>query len=256
MILAANWKMNLLPDSAHELALAYHKMASTHADEMTAQNSAMVIFPPALYASDIHQMCQGTDITWGGQASRAELNGAYTGDMSAPMFAAAGASWQLVGHSERRALHHETDEDIAAQHLSAQQAGLRTMLCVGESLSDRQAGKAEEVVSGQLKKAISQATDFSALTIAYEPIWAIGTGHVAEPSDVEAMHRAIADICQGQLGAVDRPKILYGGSVKASNAAALFGLSHVDGALIGGASLIADEFEAILLAALEIAAQS
>lgn len=245
MIIAANWKMNLSHDEAQKLAEGFRILAENEA----GHGVELVVFPPALYASAVASSAQSAALSWGGQSCHAKPSGAYTGDISAQMFASAGARWQLIGHSERRAGHKESDEDIAAQRAAGQSAGLRVMLCVGEALEEREAGKAVAVVTDQLAKACGSGVDWETMVIAYEPIWAIGTGRVAEPSDVDEMHRAIADYCQNTLGAKARPPILYGGSVKAANAQALFSLPYVDGALVGGASLCLADFAPIVSAA-------
>ena len=245
MIIAANWKMNLTLAEAQKLTDAFQILA----DNEAGSDVEVVVFPPALYGPVISSSSQGAGLAWGGQSCHAKSSGAHTGDISANMFASAGASWQLVGHSERRSDHKESDADVAAQLKMGQLAGLRVMLCVGEALDEREAGHAVSVVTSQLAKACEGGVDWNNLVIAYEPIWAIGTGRVAEPSDVDDMHRAIADYCQNTLGAKIRPQILYGGSVKAANAEALFALPYVDGALVGGASLSVTDFAPIVRAA-------
>ena len=245
MIIAANWKMNLTHDEAQKLSDAFHELAQNEAN----QGVELVVFPPALYASAIQSSAQGSALSWGGQSCHAKSSGAHTGDISAEMFASAGATWQLIGHSERRSYHKESDEYISAQLAASQSAGLAVMLCVGETLEEREAGQAIAVVTSQLDKACEGGVDWKNLAIAYEPIWAIGTGRVAEPSDVNEMHQAIANYCQNSLGANVRPQIVYGGSVKAANAQALFALPYVDGALVGGASLSLADFAPIVSAA-------
>ena len=238
MIIAANWKMNL----THEEALALCTSYSDMMQKTIKQDIEIIVFPPAIYAP----MVEKAGLFWGGQCCHNAVSGAHTGDISAAMFASAGATWQLVGHSERRIDHKESDDDIAAQLQAGQAAGLKVVLCVGEQLEEREDGRAAAVVTAQLERAMAEQIDWQNLVIAYEPVWAIGTGRVAAPSDVEEMHKHISEICVAHLGAPQRPAILYGGSVKAANATELFALAHVDGALVGGASLIAEEFAGII----------
>ncbi|MGC6517684.1 MAG: triose-phosphate isomerase [Candidatus Puniceispirillaceae bacterium] len=242
MIVAANWKMHLTRNDAKILADSYGELVKS----VHHTGVHIIAFPPALYAPYLDE----AQVPWGAQSCHAEPFGAYTGDISAPMFASAGANYQLVGHSERRSHHKETDQMIASQLVAAQKQGLQVILCVGENLSQRDAGTHESVVMAQLDAACAEA-DWEKLIIAYEPVWAIGTGRVADSSDVNAMHKAIADHCMARLKAPRRPAILYGGSVKASNANDLFCLPYVDGALVGGASLKLDEFDGILQVARE-----
>lgn len=247
MIIAANWKMNLMHDEAQHLSLAFKELA------LKTPHTAVdiVIFPPALYAVLVNEVTDISGLSWGGQASHWQDQGAHTGDISAAMFASAGAKWQLAGHSERRTDHSESDDDIARQVQAGQKAGLHVMLCVGETLAQREAGKAIEIVTNQISRALADDVDFAKLAIAYEPVWAIGTGKVAAPEDVAEMHQAIAThlavLRSGKEAG--RPPILYGGSVKAANAAALFALPYVDGALVGGASLKISDFAPIVQAA-------
>lgn len=250
MIIAANWKMNLVVTQAQELAKSYFDLTQNHQEIMAQSDVEIVAFPPALYGFLMQKYGDQPRLSWGGQASHHEDHGAYTGNISAQMFASMGAKWQLVGHSERRLHHAETNDDIARQINKARNAGLNVMLCVGENLTQRQAGEAEDVVTSQIAQAIGDIDDVAAITIAYEPVWAIGTGVVASPDDVRDMHQAIADYCVTSLGASKAPQILYGGSVNASNAADLFSLPFVNGALVGGASLTADSFNAIVKVAL------
>ena len=190
-------------------------------------------------------------IAVGGQDCHAEASGAYTGDVSAAMLADVGAGLVIVGHSERRALHKETDADVKAKAEAALAAGLGVIVCVGETEAERDAGNAEAVVTKQLAGSLPQGEGAAqGLTVAYEPVWAIGTGRVASVDDVSAMHRAVRAklvALYDEDGAAVR--ILYGGSVNAGNAVELLGGDEVGGALVGGASLTADSFLAIVLAA-------
>lgn len=192
-----------------------------------------------------------SEIAVGGQDCHAKPSGAFTGDVSAAMLADAGASFTIVGHSERRAMHGEKDADVRAKAEAAQAAGLGVILCVGETEAERDAGKAEAVVAKQLAGSLPQGDEAAAkLSVAYEPVWAIGTGRVASVDDVAAMHQAI----RAELGKVygeagEGVRILYGGSVNAGNAAELLAVADVGGALVGGASLTAESFLSIVAAA-------
>jgi len=191
------------------------------------------------------------DIGVGGQDCHVEAGGAFTGDISAPMLADAGADFAIVGHSERRAIHGETNDIVRIKAEAAQSAGLSVILCVGETEAERDSGSAEAVVCAQLDGSLPRGEEVAAkLAVAYEPVWAIGTGRVPSLDDVSAMHRAIRKklaAIYGEAGAGVR--ILYGGSVNAKNAAELLAADEVGGALVGGASLTAESFTAIIGAA-------
>ena len=176
--------------------------------------------------------------------------GAHTGCISADMLSDAGALLTIVGHSERRAAQQEKDTDVRAKAEAAKAAGLKAIVCVGETLDEREAGKALEVVLGQVAGSLPDATAGTWLSVAYEPVWAIGTGRVAEPADVADMHAAIRAALVSRFGAEgERIHILYGGSMNGDNAAQLLAVPNVDGGLIGGASLTATKFQPILAAA-------
>lgn len=218
-LIAANWKMNAAP-AGFESALAFR----------STDSADVVVFPSAL---DIHAVVNAGIVT-GGQASRPEEKGAFTGDISIHALKSAGCTYVLCGHSERRQHHHETDEDIAKQAEAAKALGLTPILCIGETLAEREAGKEEEVVGRQL----SLAKDIP--VVAYEPVWAIGTGKTATTERVAAMHAFIRSIVGEGV------RILYGGSVKPDNAKELLSQPNVDGALVGGAALVADSFASIV----------
>ena len=175
--------------------------------------------------------------------------GAYTGEVAAPMLADIGCKWVVIGHSERRQYHRESSSLIAAKLTVAVAAGLKPVLCIGETLNERESGEAERVVLEQLRDAIADAPSTSDLVIAYEPVWAIGTGRTATPDEAQEMHAFIRSRLKGLNVAGDKIRVVYGGSVKADNAHALFACEDIDGALVGGASLQADEFAAIVGAA-------
>ena len=235
MIIAANWKMN--PPLADAAALA-----AAYAGE-TFEGITRILFPPAPYLVQMGVRLDGTDILVGGQDCHQNASGAHTGDIAAGMLADCGASVVLLGHSERRADHAEDDELVAAKARAALSTGLDVMICVGETLDQREAGSAEAIVTSQLTGSVPSDIEASRLMIAYEPVWAIGTGKVAGVDEIAAMHASIQRWLDGRgFGSVP---ILYGGSVKPDNADAIFGVSDVGGALVGGASLKAQEFSGI-----------
>lgn len=207
------------------------------------------IAPPFTLVGAMAEAAQAAQV--GAQDCHAEASGAYTGDVSAPMLADAGAQFVIVGHSERRALHKECDAAVRAKAEAALAAGLEVIVCVGETETERDAGQAEAVVTRQVEKSVPLGEEAAArVTVAYEPVWAIGTGRVPSLEDVAAMHGAIRarlNAHYGEAGAAVR--ILYGGSVNAGNAADLLAVAEVGGALVGGASLTAESFLAIVLAA-------
>ena len=186
----------------------------------------------------------------GGQDCHMQNSGAHTGCVSADMLSDAGAVLTIIGHSERRAAQHEQDSDIRAKAQAAKAAGLKAILCVGETLDEREAGKALDIVLAQVTHSLPDAAAGAWLSVAYEPVWAIGTGRVAEPADVADMHAAIRAALVGRFGAEGQKiRILYGGSMNGDNAAVLLAVPNVDGGLIGGASLTAAKFQPILAAA-------
>ncbi len=204
-----------------------------------------------LPATLIHQASQSCpDFAIGGQDCHMNSAGAYTGCVSADMLADAGAVLTIVGHSERRAEQHEQNADIRAKAQAARDAGLQVIVCVGETLEEREAGKASDIVLGQLENSLPDSGNGEWLSVAYEPVWAIGTGRVAEPADVETMHSDIREALVGRFGAEGEIiRILYGGSMNGDNAAQLLAVPNVDGGLIGGASLQSAKFAPILAAA-------
>lgn len=211
--------------------------------------SKRVICPPALYLQQVAALIAESDIALGAQNIDWRESGAFTGEVSGQMAKDVGAEFVIVGHSERRSLFGETDENCAAKVSAAIAAGLKPILCVGETKAQRDAGEALQVVSRQLKAALSQ-TLLEHVVVAYEPVWAIGTGDTATPQQAAEVHdhirQELSRLDADKAGAV---KILYGGSVNADNAASLFAMDNIDGALVGGASLKAKEFSAICCAA-------
>ena len=202
----------------------------------------VAVCPPYPYLGQVSELLAGTPIAWGAQNISEHAQGAYTGEVSAAMVKELGCRYALVGHSERRQLHGESDAQVAAKFAAARAAGITPILCVGETLEEREAGRTEAVVARQLE-AVMKNIDFGNAVLAYEPVWAIGTGRNATPEQAQAVHAFL----RARLSAGVR--ILYGGSVKAANAAAIFAMPDIDGGLIGGASLVAKEFLEIVRAA-------
>ena len=205
---------------------------------------------PAVYLSETAATLASSELRWGAQDVSAHEHGAYTGEISAAMLAECGCRYTLVGHSERRALHGESDTLVALKAQAALARGVTPVVCVGETLAERDAGQTEAVVKRQLSAVIHQLTHCAAeMVVAYEPVWAIGTGRTATPEQAQAVHAVLRAQLHAATGHGDTMKILYGGSVKPDNAASLFSQPDIDGGLIGGASLKAADFVAICRAA-------
>ena len=244
--IVGNWKMNGTRAMLSE-ARAIDRAASRLGGVEVA------LAPPFTLVHAMREAVEAIGI--GGQDCRAEASGAFTGDISAPILVDAGADFTIVGHSERRAMHGETDAIVRAKAEAAQSAGLSVILCVGETEAERDSGAAEAVVCGQLEGSLPHGEGAAArLSVAYEPVWAIGTGRVPSVDDVGAMHRAIRAKLTSIYGEESAGvRILYGGSVNAGNAAELLAADEVGGALVGGASLTSDSFSAIVGAAVALA---
>lgn len=241
-LVAGNWKMNGLRASLDELK----KIAAGY--DVALQNKAsLLICPPATMILTAAATCLGSKVQIGGQDCHAKASGSHTGDISAEMLADAGADYVIVGHSERRADHGETSEIVKTKAEAALRAGLRVIVCVGETRAEREAGKTLSIVRRQVKGSLPEGANRWNTVIAYEPVWAIGTGLTPTEADVAEVHADIRKTLKGALGAdsAGRMRILYGGSVKPDNAKALMAVENVDGALIGGASLKAADFLAI-----------
>ena len=238
-LVAGNWKMNGLRSSAAEFTRIVEG-----AQKLTAVD--LMICPPATLLVLLAAAAKGTPILIGAQDCHAEPSGPFTGDLSAEMLKDAGASAVIVGHSERRSYHKETDADVRAKALAARRAGLCAIACVGETRTEREDGRALAVVGTQLDGSVPDGATVENLVVAYEPVWAIGSGLTPTPTDVADMHAFIRQRLGSRLGEEGQGiRILYGGSVKPSNAKELLHVANVDGALVGGASLKADEFLAI-----------
>lgn len=235
-LIAGNWKMNGTRAEAAALAAALREGAAGLACEM-------LVCPPATVLHAVSTALAGSAVMVGAQDCHTARHGAHTGDLGAGMLHDAGARWVIVGHSERRADHAESDPVVRRKAIAAAAAGLVPIVCVGETEQHRLSGNAEVVVASQIDGSIPEG--FQGV-VAYEPVWAIGTGRTATEADVLAMHRVIRDQLVASLGEAGRGvRILYGGSVKPGNAAALLALPEVGGALVGGASLVAADFLAI-----------
>jgi len=236
-LVAGNWKMNGLKASAAEFAKIIQGAAGLSA------KVDLLVCPPATLVMAFAAQAHGSRVAVGGQDCHAEPSGAFTGDVAAEMLADAGATAVIVGHSERRAFHRENDAQVAAKARAAWRAGLTAIVCVGESKDQRTSGETLAVVGAQLDGSVPDGATPDRLLIAYEPVWAIGTGLTPTPSDVAEVHGFIRERLAVRFGAVGQGvRILYGGSVKPSNAAELMAVANVDGALVGGASLKADDF--------------
>lgn len=244
VIIAANWKMN--PPLAEAGALAAAYAGATH-DGVTR-----ILFPPAPYLVQMSMRLEGSGVHLGGQDCHQASSGAHTGDVSASMLSACGAGMVLLGHSERRQDHGENDTLVSAKAMTALAEGLSVMICVGETLDQREAGDAEAVVTAQLEGSLPGSITADRLMLAYEPVWAIGTGKVAGIDEITAMHASIRNWLVGR--GLDTVPVLYGGSVKPGNADEIFGVADVGGALVGGASLKAEDFDAICAAGTRAAA--
>jgi triosephosphate isomerase len=247
-LIAGNWKMNGLRFSA----LAEVERLSNLVAFTTGALPAIAICPPATLlaavAAKVAERGQTLRLAVGGQDCHAKENGAHTGDISAVMLRDAGAAYCIVGHSERRTDHAETSETVAAKAAAAIAAGLTAIVCVGETLAQREAGKTLEVVGDQLARSVPAGADAANCVVAYEPVWAIGTGRTPTLAEVAEVH----DFCRGRLAGREKLghpiRLLYGGSVKPDNARTLLAVANVDGALVGGASLKAADFWPIIQA--------
>jgi len=239
---AGNWKMNGLAASRAELVAMLSAVGAPDCD--------VLICPPATLVAGFADMARGSAIFIGGQDCHADTGGAHTGDISAGMIADAGGTAVIVGHSERRADHGETDALVRAKAVAAWRAGLVAIVCVGETGAQRDAGAAIDVVETQLAGSLPDGATGANTVVAYEPVWAIGTGRTPSLEDIAEIHDAIRAALAGRFGnGGEAIRVLYGGSVKPGNAAEIFAVSSVDGGLVGGASLKAADFLGIIAAA-------
>lgn len=242
-LVAGNWKMNGLRVALEEAQTLYERLAA--ADPLPVD---VMLCPPATLLMAMVSALVGTEVLVGGQDCATEASGAHTGDISAEMLADAGASAVIVGHSERRADHGETDALVRAKAQAAHRAGLTAIICIGETEAERKQGKTLSRVAEQLHGSVPDGAKAADTVIAYEPVWAIGTGLTPTPNDVAEVHGFIRSELAGLVGEGEAAgmRLLYGGSVKPSNAAELMAVANVNGALVGGASLKADDFFGII----------
>ncbi len=242
-LVVGNWKMNGLGGEGVTLAAAV--AAKVKAEP--AKTREVVVCPPFTLLERVGAAVSGSGVGLGAQDCAPKPLGAFTGDVSAPMLKDAGCGWVILGHSERRAGHKETDVQVRAKVEAAEAAGLVTITCVGETLAEREGGKALDVVAGQLLGSLPDKRP-ARWVVAYEPVWAIGTGKTATTDDIRSMHAHIRSSLERRFGPIAGLSVLYGGSVKGDNAKEILAVGGVDGALVGGASLKPEEFWAICAA--------
>lgn len=242
-LIAGNWKMNGLLADGTDLA----KNVATQVKALGKSECEFLVCPPFTLLMAVKKALHGAKVALGAQDCHFAEKGAHTGDISPQMLKDLGCSYVILGHSERRADHGETNELVCKKAESAHQAGLKAVICIGETLKQREAGKAVDVCREQIMGSVPADSTATDTVIAYEPVWAIGTGKVPTSADVEEVHAAVRQALAKKLGKgnANKMRILYGGSVKPNNAKELLNLPDVDGALIGGASLKADDFLAI-----------
>lgn len=238
-LIAGNWKMHGSPESVQQLLIDIRVAAANHA------HFEWLVCPPAIYLPKTQDMLRDTNIHWGGQDVSMHPQGPHTGDIATDMLNDFGCQYVIIGHSERRQHHGETNEQVAAKAKAAIAAGLNPIICVGETLAQREQNMTESVVREQLAVVLALHDNGLALddvVIAYEPIWAIGTGQQATPEQAQAVHERIRQQLKEKSAALANCRTIYGGSVKPSNAAGLHTMPDIDGFLIGGASLVAEQF--------------
>ncbi len=240
-LIAGNWKMNGLAEDAKALAERLKTLS-----EETQFSCDLLVCPPFPYLGLVAQALSGSRIALGGQDCHGAVSGAHTGDTSAAMLRDVGCSYVILGHSERRADHGESDTLIRAKAETAMASGLVPIVCVGETEEDRNTGQTLAVIGRQLKGSVPAGMEAECLVVAYEPVWAIGTGRTATATDVVEVHTEIRRLLVGLVGeGAQKVRVLYGGSVKPDNAGELLSQANVDGALVGGASLKPEDFWAI-----------
>lgn len=245
ILVAGNWKMN------GSLAMASELLQGIKAGAADVTNADLAVCPPFVYLPAVQAELSGSPVAWGGQDVSVQDGGAYTGEIAGPMLAEFGCQYAIIGHSERRTYHAETDAQVADKFEAAVKHGLTPIFCIGETLEEREQGITEDVIGRQVDAVLERGAELLGKgVIAYEPVWAIGTGKTATPEQAQDVHAFI----RGRIAAKDQAvadaiQILYGGSMKPGNAAELLAQADIDGGLIGGASLKADDFLGIAKAA-------
>jgi triosephosphate isomerase len=239
-LVVGNWKM-------HGSRASVTSLLEGILESMPAERAEVAVCPTHVHLAQALELCAGSAVAVGGQDCSHMPTGAYTGEVSAEMLVDLGCQWVILGHSERRQYHAESDNLVAAKLGAAVAAGIKPIVCVGETRDQREDGEAEAVVAKQLRGALDGQESLAGLVVAYEPVWAIGTGLTASPDEAQAMHGFIRQCLENVTGIeADAIRLLYGGSVKAGNAAELFAQQDIDGALVGGAALNAGDFLAIV----------
>ncbi len=249
-LIAGNWKMNGSAQANASLVSAITEGLEKQRSILSACD--LLICPPAIYISELSDICSRHNVALGAQDCSIYESGAYTGEISAPMLKEIGCTYAILGHSERRQYHDESNETVAAKAKTANENGLVSIICVGETEGEREAGAAEAIVERQLLESLPETASIDNTVIAYEPVWAIGTGKTASAEDAQKMHSFIRGKLKEKLANGEKMRILYGGSMKPENAGELLSMPDIDGGLIGGASLKAEQFLAIALAASKI----
>lgn len=237
-LIAGNWKMN--GDNAFAMNLA--KDVAKQAQELASSHAELLLCPPFVHLAFVAQVLEGTDVVLGAQDCSEAQKGAFTGDIAPNMLTDLGCAYVIVGHSERRTGHKETSEQVLKKAESAYQAGLKPIICIGETQSEKESGKTKDVLSEQIKDSLPRNAFPRNTVIAYEPVWAIGSGKTPSIEEISDIHDFIQETIRETLALHTEMRILYGGSVKPENAKEILALKNVHGALIGGASLKADSF--------------
>ena len=242
-LVVGNWKM-------HGSRASVDALLGGLTPAVADATAEVAVCPSYVHLAQAVELCAGTPVAVGAQDCSHMASGAHTGDVAADMLSDLGCRWVILGHSERRQYHAESDDLVAAKLTAATAAGLQAIVCVGETREQRENGEAEQVVGAQLQGALAAQSGLQDLVVAYEPVWAIGTGLTAAPQQAQDMHAFIRHSLAAIAGIdASQTRLLYGGSVKAGNAAELFAQVDIDGALVGGAALVAEDFQAIVAAA-------
>lgn len=246
-LVVGNWKMN--GSRTSNAGLCHALIASNAGADKGDRERSVVVCVPFPYIQQAGELLDGSDIGWGAQDVSAHRQGAFTGEVSAPMLREFGCSHVIVGHSERRQYHGESSDLVGQKAALVLEHGMTPIVCVGETLAEREAERTEEVVAGQLAAVLQRVGgDIVRAVVAYEPVWAIGTGRTATPEQAQAVHALLRQQLRAASEEAGRVPVLYGGSVKADNASSLFACADIDGGLVGGAALSAQEFSAICAA--------